>query len=113
VPSFAAPPFASRDALEKRVSSPPLLCDRDPTKRIKRSLYVFGTKQSVFRKPAEKVKRLRIANPDCGCLYVGTQQAFEQYASNQQLDIENAERQAIQNFFDPTGIMRRVLPSHS
>jgi hypothetical protein len=41
------------------------------------------------------------ADPGCGCLYVGTQQAFEQYVSNQQLDIENAERQAIQNYFDP------------
>jgi hypothetical protein len=42
------------------------------------------------------------ADPDCGCLYVGTQQAFEQYVSNQQLDIENAQRQAIQNYVDPT-----------
>jgi hypothetical protein len=42
------------------------------------------------------------ADPDCGCLYVGTQQAFEQYMSNQQLDIGNAQRQAIQNYVDPT-----------
>ena len=42
------------------------------------------------------------ADPDCGCLYVGTQQAFEQYVTNQQLDIGNAERQAIQNYVDPT-----------
>jgi hypothetical protein len=41
------------------------------------------------------------ADPGCGCLYVGTQQAFEQYAMNQQLEIENAQRQAIQNYFDP------------
>jgi hypothetical protein len=41
------------------------------------------------------------ADPGCGCLYVGAQQAFEQYVSNQQLDIENAQRQAIQNYFDP------------
>jgi hypothetical protein len=39
------------------------------------------------------------ADPGCGCLYVGTQQAFEQYAMNEQLDIENAQRQAIQNYF--------------
>jgi hypothetical protein len=42
------------------------------------------------------------ADPDCGCLYVGTQHAFEQYVSNQQLDIGNAERQAIQDYVDPT-----------
>jgi hypothetical protein len=41
------------------------------------------------------------ADPGCGCLYLGNQQAFEQYVSNQQLDIENAQRQAIQNYFDP------------
>jgi hypothetical protein len=41
------------------------------------------------------------ADPDCGCLYVGTQHAFDQYVSNQQLDIGNAQRQAIQNYFDP------------
>jgi len=27
------------------------------------------------------------ADPDCGCLYVGSQQAFYQYVSNQQLDM--------------------------
>jgi len=41
------------------------------------------------------------ADPGCGCLYVGTQQAFQQYVSNQQLDIANAQQQAIQNYFDP------------
>ena len=42
------------------------------------------------------------ADPGCGCLYVGSQQAFEQYVSNQQLDMGNAQRQAIQNYVDPT-----------
>jgi hypothetical protein len=41
------------------------------------------------------------ADPGCGCLYVGNQHAFEQYISNEQLDIANAQRQAIQNYIDP------------
>jgi hypothetical protein len=41
------------------------------------------------------------ADPGCGCLYVGTPQAFAQYVSNQQLDFANAQRQAIQNYVDP------------
>lgn len=41
------------------------------------------------------------SDPDCGCLWVGNQQAFQQYISNQQLDAANAQRQAIQNYVDP------------
>jgi hypothetical protein len=41
------------------------------------------------------------ADPGCGCLYVGSQQAFQQYVSNEQLDAANATRQAIQNYVDP------------
>jgi hypothetical protein len=36
----------------------------------------------------------------CGCLYIGTQQAFEQYVSNQRLDFEEAQRIAYLNFYD-------------
>ena len=41
------------------------------------------------------------ADPGCGCLYVGSQQAFNQYVSNQQLDIANEQRMAIQDYYDP------------
>jgi hypothetical protein len=36
----------------------------------------------------------------CGCIYIGTQQAFYQYISNQQLDMANAERMAFLNYYD-------------
>src|SRR5271168_2530702 len=36
----------------------------------------------------------------CGCLYVGSQQAFSQYISNQQLDFEGAQRVALLNYYD-------------
>jgi len=36
----------------------------------------------------------------CGCLYVGSQQAFSQYISNQQLDFEAAQRVALLNYYD-------------
>jgi hypothetical protein len=36
----------------------------------------------------------------CGCLYIGTQQAFDQYVSNQRLDFEEAQRIAYLNFYD-------------
>lgn len=38
----------------------------------------------------------------CGCLYIGTQQAFDQYVSNQRLDFEEAQRIAYLNFYDAT-----------
>ena len=41
------------------------------------------------------------ADPNvCGCLYIGTQQAFDQYVSNQRLDFEEAQRIAYLNFYD-------------
>jgi hypothetical protein len=41
------------------------------------------------------------ADPNvCGCLYIGTQQAFDQYVANQQLDFEQAQRMAVENFYD-------------
>jgi hypothetical protein len=40
------------------------------------------------------------ADPDCGCLYVGTQQAFDQYVSNQQLDAEHALQMTVQGYYD-------------
>ena len=36
----------------------------------------------------------------CGCLYIGTQQDFAQYVSNQQLDFEQAQRIAYLNYYD-------------
>jgi hypothetical protein len=36
----------------------------------------------------------------CGCLYVGSQQAFYQYVSNQQLDFANAQQMALLNYYD-------------
>ena len=36
----------------------------------------------------------------CGCLYIGTQEAFDQYVSNQRLDFEEAQRIAYLNFYD-------------
>jgi hypothetical protein len=40
------------------------------------------------------------ADPGCGCLYVGSQQAFNQYVSNQQLDIGHEQQMAVQDYFD-------------
>jgi hypothetical protein len=41
------------------------------------------------------------ADPEvCGCLYIGTQQDFAQYVSNQQLDFEQAQRIAFLNYYD-------------
>ena len=36
----------------------------------------------------------------CGCLYIGTQQDFAQYVSNQRLDLEQAQRIAVLNYYD-------------
>jgi hypothetical protein len=41
------------------------------------------------------------ADPGCGCLYVGSPQAFNQYVSNQQLDFAYAQRMAVQDYVDP------------
>jgi hypothetical protein len=41
------------------------------------------------------------ADPACGCLYVGNQQAFQTYVGNEQLDAANAAQQAYQNYVDP------------
>lgn len=41
------------------------------------------------------------ADPEvCGCLYIGTQQDFAQYVSNQQLDFEQAQRITFLNYYD-------------
>jgi hypothetical protein len=40
------------------------------------------------------------ADPACGCLYMGSQQAFYQYVMNEQLDLGNAERMAFLNYYD-------------
>jgi hypothetical protein len=41
------------------------------------------------------------ADPEvCGCLYVGTQQAFDQFVANQRLDFEQGQRIAMLNFYD-------------
>ena len=40
------------------------------------------------------------ADPGCGCLYVGSQQAFDQYVSNQQIDITHEQQMAIQDYYD-------------
>jgi hypothetical protein len=36
----------------------------------------------------------------CSCLYVGNQQAFNQYISNQQLDLYGQEKIAAQDYYD-------------
>jgi hypothetical protein len=41
------------------------------------------------------------ADPGCGCLYVGSPQAFDRYVSNQQLDFAQAQRMAMQDYVDP------------
>jgi hypothetical protein len=40
------------------------------------------------------------ADPDCGCLYIGSQQAYNQYRSNQQLDIVGEQKMAVQMYYD-------------
>lgn len=40
------------------------------------------------------------ADPGCGCLYVGSQQAFNQYVSNQQLDFSHEQQMAVQDYYD-------------
>jgi hypothetical protein len=40
------------------------------------------------------------ADPGCGCLYVGSQQAFSQYISNQQLDFTHEQQMAVQDYYD-------------
>jgi hypothetical protein len=41
------------------------------------------------------------ADPGCGCLYVGSPQAFNQYVSNQQLDYIHEQQMAVQDYVDP------------
>jgi hypothetical protein len=36
----------------------------------------------------------------CGCLYIGSQQAYDQYRSNQQLDLVGQEKLAAQSYYD-------------
>ncbi len=40
------------------------------------------------------------ADPDCGCLYVGSPQAFHQYVSDQQLDLAHEQQMAVQDYYD-------------
>jgi hypothetical protein len=37
---------------------------------------------------------------ECGCIYIGSQQAFNQFISNQQLDFASAQRMAFLNYSD-------------
>jgi hypothetical protein len=36
----------------------------------------------------------------CGCLYIGSQQAYDRYRANQQLDMVGEEKLAAQSFYD-------------
>lgn len=36
----------------------------------------------------------------CGCLYIGSQEAFDRYRSTQQLDIAGARKMAVQSYYD-------------
>ena len=36
----------------------------------------------------------------CGCLYIGSQQAYDKYRSNQQLDLVGEEKLAAQSYYD-------------
>ena len=47
------------------------------------------------------VRHYVYADPGCGCLYVGSPQAFDQYVSNQQLDFAQAQQMAVQDYVDP------------
>jgi hypothetical protein len=40
------------------------------------------------------------ADPGCGCLYVGSPQAFNQYVSNRQLDVVHEQQMAVQDYYD-------------
>jgi hypothetical protein len=56
--------------------------------------------QFVQRQSGDSVHYV-YADPEvCGCIYIGTQQDFDQYISNQQLDFEQAQRIAFLNFYD-------------
>jgi len=46
------------------------------------------------------VRHYVYADPGCGCLYVGSQQAFDHYVSNQQLDAVHSQQMAVQDFYD-------------
>ncbi len=48
----------------------------------------------------EGISHYVYADPGCGCLYVGSQQAFSQYVSNQQLDIAHEQQMAVQDYYD-------------
>jgi hypothetical protein len=58
--------------------------------------------QFVQRVGADTVHYVYADPTVCGCLYVGTQQAFDQFVSNQRLDFEQAQRIALLNFYDAT-----------
>ena len=46
------------------------------------------------------VRHYVYADPGCGCLYVGSPQAFGQYVSNQQLDLYGQEKLAALSYYD-------------
>jgi len=50
------------------------------------------------------------ADPGCGCLYVGSQKAFRQYVSNQQLDITHEQQMAVQDYYDAAWDGPRGVP---
>jgi hypothetical protein len=56
--------------------------------------------QFVQRVSANAVHYVYADPKVCGCLYIGTQQAFDQFVANQQLDAEQAQRMAVENFYD-------------
>jgi hypothetical protein len=57
--------------------------------------------QFVQRASADNTVHYVYADPVvCGCLYIGTQQDFDQYVANQQLDFEQAQRMTLLNFYD-------------
>jgi hypothetical protein len=62
-------------------------------------LYRLPPNQFVVRVKGN-VRHYVFADPACGCLYVGSQQAFDQYVSNQQLDAVRSQQMAVQDFYD-------------
>jgi hypothetical protein len=52
------------------------------------------------RRVKDGVTHYVYADPGCGCLYVGSQQAFNQYVSNQQLDAVHEQQMAVQDYYD-------------
>jgi hypothetical protein len=56
--------------------------------------------QFVQRASADTVHYVYADPVVCGCLYIGTQQNFDHYVANQQLNFEQAQRMTLLNFYD-------------